>query len=99
MAVLSFGLLAAPLLSSLLFSNLVLGLPSGPLAVRDGAFTRQGCFSDSSPRIFTAGRIANDQMTIGACAAFCSTKPFFGLQYGRECPAGQCQEVLADSRR
>ncbi|KAK0750306.1 WSC domain-containing protein, partial [Schizothecium vesticola] len=88
MAVLSFGLLAAPLLSSLLFANVVVGLPGAPVIARNGAFTRQGCFSDTSPRIFTADRAANDQMTIEACAAFCSTEPFFGLQYGRECYCG-----------
>lgn len=100
MAVLSFGLLAAPLFSSLLFANVVVGLPSAPVVARNGAFTRQGCFSDTTPRMFTADRLANDQMTVEACAAFCSTEPFFGLQYGRRSPSPQTlhRETEADSR-
>lgn len=99
MAVLSFGLLAAPLFSSLLFANAVVGLPGAPVVARNGAFTRQGCFSDTTPRMFTADRLANDQMTVEACAAFCSTEPFFGLQYGRMPPAPQPinRETPADS--
>lgn len=99
MAVLSFGLLAAPIFSSLLFANVVVGLPGAPVVARNGAFTRQGCFSDTTPRMFTADRLANDQMTVEACAAFCSTEPFFGLQYGRRSPEQTMnRETSTDSR-
>ncbi|KAK0639903.1 WSC domain-containing protein [Cercophora newfieldiana] len=83
---LSFGLLAAPL-ASFLFSPAASALPSASLAPRDA--TRLGCFKDGSPRIFNAGFKGDNQMTIEMCATFCSSKPFFGVEYGRECFCGE----------
>jgi len=88
-----FGLLAAPL-SSFLFFSAASGMPSAPLAPRDAAVTRLGCFKHASPRIFSAGSKSDNQMTVEMCAAFCSTKRYFGLEYGREC---YCNEAPPSS--
>ena len=87
-----FDLLAAPL-SSFLFFSAVSGIPSAPLVPRD-AVTHLGCFKDASPRIFSAGSRSDNQMTVEMCAAFRSTKQYFGLEYGREC---YCSEAAPSS--
>ena len=85
---LSFGLLAAPLLSGLFPT--VAGLPSGrPVQVRD-AFTRLGCFTDTDAahRALAADFKGDDTMTVEMCAEYCSAYQFFGIEYGRECYCG-----------
>ncbi|KAK3898928.1 WSC domain-containing protein [Staphylotrichum tortipilum] len=84
---LSFGLLAAPLLSGL-FSTAT-ALPSRrplPVSVR-AAFTRSGCFTDTDAgnRALSGDFLGDDSMTVEVCAEYCSTYQFFGIEYGREC--------------
>ena len=85
---LSFGLLAAPLLSGL-FSTAA-GMPSGrPVSAR-AAFTRSGCFTDTdaASRALPADFKGDDTMTVEMCAEYCSAYQLFGLEYGRECYCG-----------
>jgi len=87
---LSFGLLAAPLLSGL-FSTAA-ALPSRrpvPVSAR-AAFTRSGCFTDTDAghRALSADFKGDDTMTVDMCAEYCSAYHFFGIEYGRECYCG-----------
>ncbi|KAL2132695.1 hypothetical protein VTI74DRAFT_3475 [Chaetomium olivicolor] len=93
---LSFGLLAALLLSGL-FSTTA-GLPSGrPVSVR-AAFTRSGFFTDTDAahRALAANFKGDDTMTVEMCAEYCSAYQFFGLEYGRECYCGNEQIYTND---
>ena len=94
---LSFGLLAAPLLSGL-FSTAT-ALPSRrpiPVSTR-AAFTRSGCFTDTDAgnRVLSSDFLGDDSMTVETCAEYCSAYQFFGIEYGRECYCGN--ELNANS--
>lgn len=84
---LSFGLLAAPLLSSIFPA--VDGLPSGrPVHARD-AFTRLGCFTDTDAghRALAANFKGDEAMTVEICAEYCSAYQFFGTAATSAMPA------------
>jgi hypothetical protein len=88
---LSFGLLAAPLLSGL-FSTAT-ALPSRrpiPVSARAAAFTRSGCYTDTDAgnRALSGDFKGDDTMTVEMCAEYCSAYQFFGIEYGRECYCG-----------
>lgn len=84
MSSLSFGRLATPFVYSLLLSTAA-GLPSRrPVAARDDAFTRLGCFTDGTTRALSADTKGDDAMTVEMCAEFCSSYQYFGVEYGRE---------------
>ncbi|KAK4179428.1 putative fungistatic metabolite, partial [Triangularia setosa] len=82
----SFGLVAA--LSSLA----VQAVPTQPCP-RDAPFDHQGCFVSNvnGQKILSAASYADDAMTVGSCATFCTGKNFkyFGIEYGRECYCGE----------
>ena len=94
MSSLSFGRLATPLVYSLLASTAA-GLPSSrpPVAARDAAFTRLGCFTDGTTRALSADSKGDDALTVETCAAFCSSYQYFGVEYGRECYCGNDRDV------
>ncbi|KAK3343116.1 WSC domain-containing protein [Neurospora tetraspora] len=49
--------------------------------------TRLGCYRDdsASSRLLPTSFTASDTLTLEACAVFCSSSPYFGVEYGREC--------------
>lgn len=48
---------------------------------------RLGCYRDNSAssRLLPTSFTASDTLTLEACAVFCSSSPYFGVEYGREC--------------
>jgi hypothetical protein len=44
-----------------------------------------GCIKEIDTRILTNDHLVSDPMTLETCAAFCSSYPFFGLEYTHEC--------------
>lgn len=59
-------------------------------------FTREGCFVDNvnGHRLLDGSSYAADAMTVEACAGFCSSHKYFGLEFGREC---YCADSLSGS--
>lgn len=65
----------------------VLSDPTVPYVV--GNFIYQGCWMDNNPsRALNLNAFASETMTIEACADFCSSYGYFGLEYSRECYCG-----------
>lgn len=57
-----------------------------PIPTSTREFSFQGCYYDSlNPRALSAHSIADNNMTVDACAAACSQYRYFGLEYAREC--------------
>ncbi|KAJ9133425.1 hypothetical protein NKR23_g10721 [Pleurostoma richardsiae] len=54
------------------------------------------CWTESSSgRALSGATTASDDMTLEACAGFCSSWSYFGVEYGRECYCGS--SVASDS--
>ncbi|KAL2271185.1 hypothetical protein VTJ83DRAFT_556 [Remersonia thermophila] len=61
--------------------------PSQPEEVGDYAW--YGCYTEATGmRALSAATFASDEMTLEACAAFCSAFTYFGTEYSRECYCG-----------
>ncbi|KAK3401552.1 WSC domain-containing protein [Sordaria brevicollis] len=56
-------------------------------AIGSNPGTRLGCYRDNSAssRLLPTSFTASDTLTLEACAVFCSSSPYFGVEYGREC--------------
>ena len=90
------GLRAAT--SFLCLAMAVQALPRGTRRSED-PFTRQACFvsAHNEQRLLTENASSSESMTVEACAAFCSSYHFFGLEYGRECYCGNSYPEAAVS--
>ncbi|KAL3424975.1 fungistatic metabolite [Phlyctema vagabunda] len=54
-----------------------------------GTWAFQGCWTESTTgRALFVSTYASDTMTLDSCAAFCTGKQYFGVEYGRECYCG-----------
>lgn len=52
-------------------------------------YTYEGCYTDfTAGRVFTGRSTSSNTMSYSACASFCSTWTYFGVEYGRECYCG-----------
>ena len=60
---------------------------TGPVAVPKASnFALQGCYTEgTSGRALSAAAFANNSMTVEACAAFCSSYTYMGVEYSTEC--------------
>ncbi len=92
MPFLSFGILAMPLVFSLLTT--AAALPGRPVPRQGIGFTHLGCFADSADRVLAAGFKGDDHMTVGMCADHCYSFKYFGMEYGRECTAAMSRSPL-----
>lgn len=67
---------------------------AGPVSVQSaGGFAARGCLTEGSAgRALAAISTNSGSMTIGKCAAFCSSYQFMGVEYSSEC---YCANSLA----
>lgn len=62
--------------------------PSQPPTIGDN-YAWHGCRTEATGmRALSAATFASDDMTLEACAAFCSAYTYFGTEYSRECFCG-----------
>lgn len=60
--------------------------PAGPTLT---GYTYEGCWTDAtSGRVFTGRATSSSTMSYSACASFCASWAYFGVEYGRECYCG-----------
>ncbi|MCJ1427052.1 hypothetical protein MMC29_004955 [Sticta canariensis] len=68
--------------------------PTGPITVQSvGKFNFTGCYTeDTAGRALTGSTLANNDMTVEKCAAFCAAYTYMGIEYASEC---YCGNILA----
>lgn len=73
-----------------LYINENIALPPQPTAIPTvGKFTLEGCFTDNADgRSLYGASFTSDDLTLSACAEFCSKYRYFGTEYSTECYCG-----------
>ena len=57
-------------------------------------YTYEGCYTDfTAGRVFTGRSTSSNTMSYSACASFCSSWTYFGVEYGRECYCGNAYDA------
>lgn len=70
-----------------LYNNTALAGPGQPATVGD--YVYYGCYTEATDgRALAADSFSANNMTLEACAAFCSGYPFFGAEYAEQCFCG-----------